>query len=126
MVSIANENQLEDYDRIQKHKKIKQYAREAARATDMSTCEGDINTLKETISDMQERERELQQKVQELHAKLQETNWRAEEATKEAPPEGIQLSEVSVNILNIVCTNNKHVVCGLWHIQFILRQDICQ
>ena len=104
MVSIGNENQLEDYDRIKKkHKKIKQYAREAARATDVSTCEGDINTLKETISDFQEREKELQQKIQELHSKLQDADWKAEEETKEAPPEGIQTSEVSMHEYSSYC-----------------------
>jgi predicted nucleic acid-binding Zn-ribbon protein len=105
MVSIAHERQLEDCDRIaKKHKKIKQYAREAARTMDMSACEGDINTLKETISGLQERKRELEQKVQEFQDKLQmqEANWRAEEATRAVPPHGIQLSEVSMNtgILN--------------------------
>lgn len=95
MVSIAHESQLEDCDRIKKkHKKIKQYAREAARTTDISTCEGDINTLKETISSLQERERELKQKVQEFQDKLQE-------ATSAIQPHGIQLSEVSMNILNL-------------------------
>ena len=96
MVNIAHESQLEDYDRIRKkHKKIKQYAREAARTIDISTCEGDINTLKETISSLQERERELEQKVQEFQDKLQEASWRAEEATSAVPQHGIQLSEVS-------------------------------
>ena len=100
LVDIANENQLEDYDRIRKkHKKIKQCAREAARDMDMSTyCESDINTLREAVSDLQEREMELQQKVQELHAKLQEANRKPEEATnfKEVAPQRIQLSDVSM------------------------------
>ena len=101
LVGIANESQLEDYDRIRKkHKKIKQYAREAARATDMSTyCERDVNALRETVSDLQERERELQQKVQDLHTKLQEANCKAEGAAKEVHPQGIQVSDVSMNIL---------------------------
>ena len=102
MVSIANDSQLESHDRIKnKHRKIKQYAREAARATvymESSTCsEGDIRTLREAICDLQERERELQQKVKDLHVKLQEANQRAEEATKDVP-RGIQFSDSEVSL----------------------------
>ena len=129
LVDIANESQLEDYDRIRKkHKKIKQYAREAARDMDMSTyCESDINTLREAVSDLQKRERELQQKVQELHAKLQEANRKPEEAMsfKEVAPQRIQLSDVSMKYYEILCTHNVHSMYGIWHNWCIRRQDVC-
>ena len=92
LVDIANESQLEDYDRIRKkHKKVKQYAREAARDMDMSTyCESDINTLREAVSDLQEEKESSSKKYKNcmLSYKRLTGNLKRQRASRKLPHKG--------------------------------------